>query len=99
MSAFDSTTTVAAAANTARRLRSRQATAEHFRVSAATIDNWHGRGYLKAYKIDNTRTLYFDLDEIERAFIQQGSKMRDGRRRGAKGQVVRLVTSVAESGE
>ncbi|MCK6081486.1 hypothetical protein KZX37_08295 [Microbacterium sp. EYE_5] len=75
------------------RLLDRRNTALHFQVNPATIDNWLSRGYIKAYRLDFSRSLFYDLDEIERALKLRGSKMRDGRRRGTKGQVVRLITA------
>ncbi|CAN7443282.1 hypothetical protein LJR042_002866 [Microbacterium maritypicum] len=82
----------------ARRFRNAEGAASHFMVTAETLTNWHHRGYIRGYRIEGVRGIQFDLDEIERAFKVYGpSKMRDGRRRGAKGRVVAVV--VAEGGD
>ena len=75
---------------TERRLRTREQTANHFQVTEQTVTNWHERGYIIGYKVDS-RTILYDLDEIERALrFYPRSKMRDGRRLGSKGRVVVL---------
>lgn len=66
-------------------------TARHFQVSTTTIENWLHRGFIRAYRVDGQRTLLYNLDEIDRAFRVHSPKMRDGRRRGAKGRVVAVV--------
>ncbi|WP_308799541.1 hypothetical protein [Agromyces silvae] len=73
----------------ARRLRERARTARFFEVSESTVDNWHSRGYIVAYR-RGAGELLFDLDEIEEKLsTMPRSKMRDGRLRG-KGRVVAL---------
>ncbi|GAA1161496.1 hypothetical protein F6W69_06045 [Microbacterium oxydans] len=82
----------------AKRLHEADFTARHFLVHPNTIENWLSRGYIRAFRLNGTGPLLFDLDEIERAFKVYGpSKMRDGRKRGAKGRVVAVV--VAEGGD
>lgn len=82
-----------------RRLRDAASTAQFFQVHSATVDNWLGKGYIRAYKLNNSGPLLFDIDEIERAFKLYGPrKMRDGRRRGAKGRVVPLAVVAETSG-
>lgn len=78
------------------RLRNATGAAAHFLVSSTTIENWLNRGYIRGYRVDGSRQVHYNLDEIERALKVHGpNKMRDGRRRGA-GRVVRAVTVVAE---
>lgn len=85
---------------TARRLRNLADTAEYAQVHPATVESWHGKGYISAYKLNNSGPILFDLDELERAFKTYGpQKMRDGRRRGAKGRVVPLAVVVTEGAD
>lgn len=79
-----------------KRLRTTAETARHFMVHPATIENWHGHGYVRAFRLDGTGPILFDIDEVERAFKVHGSKMRDGRRRGAKGRVLPVVVAEPE---
>ncbi len=66
--------------------------AREVQVHPATVENWLGRGYIRAYRVNGTGPILFDLDEVERAFSMLGpKKMRDGRRRGAKGRVVPIA--------
>ena len=84
---------------TDRRLRDMAGTAEYAQVHPATVESWHGKGYITAYKLNNSGPIMFDLDELERAFKLFGpQKMRDGRRRGAKGRVVPLAVVMNEVG-
>lgn len=82
---------------TPRRLLPQPRLAQTVQVGTETVTNWLHRGYIKGYRVEGTRVLHFDLDEVERAFKIYGpAKMRDGRRRGAKGRVVRAVIVPAE---
>jgi len=83
-----------------RRLRDGAGAARFFQVGTDTITNWLHRGYIRAYRIDGVRALQYDLDEIERAFKVYGpARMRDGRKRGAKGRVVPLVVVASEGSD
>jgi hypothetical protein len=83
-----------------RRLVTHTAAAAHVMVSPDTIVNWHHRGYIRAYRLAGIRGLHFDLDEIERGFKTFGpGKMRDGRKRGARGRVVPVVVVVPEGSD
>jgi len=63
-------------------------TARLFQVSTRTIENWHEKGYIAAYR-DGSGKLHYDADEIERALASRPrTEMRDGRKRGAKGRIV-----------
>lgn len=85
---------------TARRLRDLAGTAAYAQVHPATVESWHGKAYITAYKVNNAGPIMFDLDELERAFKLFGPhKMRDGRRRGAKGRVVPLAVVVTEGAD
>ncbi len=76
-----------------RRLRNARNTADHFMVGQETVVRWRNQGYIRAYKLDGSRVMLYDLDEVERAFKVHGpTKMRDGRRRG-RGRVVRVITA------
>lgn len=73
-------------------------TARLFEVSTRTIENWHEKGYITAYR-DGTGPLLYDSEEIERALASRPrSQMRDGRRRGEKGRIVPMPV-VAEGSD
>ncbi|WP_336628810.1 MULTISPECIES: hypothetical protein [unclassified Microbacterium] len=77
-----------------RRMRDGEGVAQFFQVGEETVVRWRNLGYIRAYRLDGRRALQYDLDEIERAFKTQGPrKMRDGRKRGAKGRIVRLIVA------
>ena len=79
-----------------RRLHKGDETARFFQVGTETVTNWLHRGYIRAYKIEGSRALHYDLDEIERAFKVYGpAKMRDGRKRG-RGRVVPVSVAVSD---
>lgn len=79
-----------------KRLHNAEYTARYFLIHPNTLENWLSRGYIRAFRLDGSGPLLYDLDEIERAFKLHGPrKMRDGRKRGAKGRVVAVVTAEA----
>lgn len=64
--------------------------------SPRTLDNWHSRGYITAFR-SSDGTLLFDLDAVELAMRMRPFEMRDGRKRGAHGSIVPLpVSAVSE---
>ncbi|KRB38817.1 helix-turn-helix domain-containing protein [Microbacterium sp. Root180] len=74
-----------------KRLRTTADTARHFMVHPATVENWLSRGFIRAFRVDGAGPILFDIDEVDRAFKVHAPKMRDGRRRGARGRVVAIV--------
>lgn len=80
-----------------RSLHDAEFTARHFLIHTNTLDNWLSKGYVRAYRANGAGPLLYDLDEIETALVRIGRrKMRDGRRRGARGRVVAVVTAVGD---
>ena len=61
--------------------------AAELQVGLRTIDSWHSRGLITAYRDDN-RVLRFNLAAVELAMAMNPHKMRDGRRRGVAGKIV-----------
>lgn len=77
------------------RFAPRAETATYFQVSESTIENWHERGYIAAYR-SGSRTLLYNLDEIEAKLrAMPRSKMRDGRSR-RMGRIVALPIPMPE---
>ncbi|WP_345801938.1 hypothetical protein AAIB33_02185 [Microbacterium sp. AZCO] len=71
-------------------------TAKHFAVSERTVENWHERGYITAFRGADNR-LYYSIEEIELALAARPrSEMRDGRRRGKHGRIVPLPVEAAQ---
>lgn len=72
-------------------------TARLFQVSTRTIENWHEKGFIAAYR-DGSGVLQYDSEEIERALAARPrTQMRDGRRRGPRGRIVPMpIQAVSE---
>ena len=79
-----------------RRLCSKSTLAAKVGVSTRTITNWHGAGFVTAYRVPGQPGLLYDLDEVQREIAGNASMRVPSKLRGPVAEINGPVVIVPE---
>lgn len=79
-----------------RKLASAKTIARLHSVSTKTVSNWHGAGFITAYKVAGRGGLLFDVDEVAQAVATNDSMRTPAKMRGKVIELTEPVRIVAD---